>query len=309
MLLALALLFAAGVMAVNAVDVADAISCSDRAAIRAEIGEGNAVECYENSDTAKTATVFFGFASAAFAAIAAVCALMMAISARMNGWLMPTTGGRDRVRRGHDPDQQPLSAVALAGPTRTRSPAIPGDVSNIIVTIPAETRAAESWPHRGPRSSTRVCRLLVGRGRPAQLASRSQGSRRRAVVIGPRAGNPRVLSRVWVFGLEWRAGLVRAEALRPLGALRRRYSQGAPPRTRRVGADVKRYRQVIDAFNRRDLRCPRAPRSGCGFRAPDVALDVGRSYTGHDGVRGWWEGTFSAFSDYVIEIGARTSET
>ena len=90
-LLALALLFAAVVMALNAIEVADSVSCSDRAAIRAEIAEGNAVECYEHSDTAKTATVFFGFASAAFAAIAAVCALMMAFSARMNGWLMPST--------------------------------------------------------------------------------------------------------------------------------------------------------------------------------------------------------------------------
>ena len=90
-LLALALLFAAVVMTLNAIDVADATSCSDRAAIRAEIAEGNTVECYEHSDGAKTATVFFGFASAAFALIAALCALMMAFSARMSPWLMPAT--------------------------------------------------------------------------------------------------------------------------------------------------------------------------------------------------------------------------
>lgn len=92
-LLAAALLFAAVVMTVNALDVADSPVCPEgRAETLAFVKEHPDGECYEHSDTAKTATVFFGFASAAFAAIAAICALMMAFTARMSGWLMPATG-------------------------------------------------------------------------------------------------------------------------------------------------------------------------------------------------------------------------
>ena len=90
--LALALAFAAVVMVVNGIDTADSISCSDRAAVREAVAETGQVECYDQSDAAKTATVFLGFASAAFALIGAYFALLVAFTARLNRYLLPTTG-------------------------------------------------------------------------------------------------------------------------------------------------------------------------------------------------------------------------
>ena len=67
--------------------------------------------------------------------------------------------------------------------------------------------------------------------------------------------------------------------------------------------NVERYHRVVDAFNRRDLDAALAlfdPE--VDFAPRSVALEGGRSYKGHDGVRTWWESTFAAFSDYVAEI-------
>lgn len=91
-LLALALAFAAVVMILNGIDTADAISCSDRAEVRKALETAAEIECYEHSDAAKSATVFLGFASAAFAAIAAFCALLMAVGGRLSRYLLPSTG-------------------------------------------------------------------------------------------------------------------------------------------------------------------------------------------------------------------------
>ena len=67
--------------------------------------------------------------------------------------------------------------------------------------------------------------------------------------------------------------------------------------------NVERYHRVIDAFNRRDLDAVLALLDpDVDFAPRSVALEGGRSYKGHDGVRTWWESTFTAFSDYVAEI-------
>ncbi len=92
-MLAAALVFAAVVLGLNSIDVADSVSCSDRAEIRAAAAKSETVECFDGSDAAKSATVFLGFASAALALIGAIGALIMALRARMNGYLMPATVG------------------------------------------------------------------------------------------------------------------------------------------------------------------------------------------------------------------------
>jgi ketosteroid isomerase-like protein len=67
--------------------------------------------------------------------------------------------------------------------------------------------------------------------------------------------------------------------------------------------NVERYYRVIDAFNRRDLDASLALLDpDVDFAPRSVALEGGRSYRGHAGVRTWWESTFTAFSDYVAEI-------
>ena len=66
---------------------------------------------------------------------------------------------------------------------------------------------------------------------------------------------------------------------------------------------VEQYYRVIDAFNRRDLDAVLALLDpDVDFAPRSVALEGGRSYEGHDGVRTWWKSTFTAFSDYVLEI-------
>jgi ketosteroid isomerase-like protein len=67
--------------------------------------------------------------------------------------------------------------------------------------------------------------------------------------------------------------------------------------------NVERYYRVIDAFSRGDLdACLALLDPSVDFAPRSVALEGGRSYEGHDGVRTWWESTFTAFSDYVAEI-------
>ena len=67
--------------------------------------------------------------------------------------------------------------------------------------------------------------------------------------------------------------------------------------------NVEQYYRFADAFNRRDLDASLALLDpDVDFAPRSVALEGGRSYRGHDGVRTWWESTFTAFSDYVAEI-------
>jgi ketosteroid isomerase-like protein len=67
--------------------------------------------------------------------------------------------------------------------------------------------------------------------------------------------------------------------------------------------NVELYYRAADALNRRDLDAFLALFGPDAEFAPrSVALEGGRSYRGHDGVRTWWESTFTAFSDYALEI-------
>jgi ketosteroid isomerase-like protein len=67
--------------------------------------------------------------------------------------------------------------------------------------------------------------------------------------------------------------------------------------------NVERYYRLIDAFNRGDLDPVLALLDpDVDFAPRSVALEGGRSYRGHDGIRTWWESTFTAFSDYFAEI-------
>ena len=67
--------------------------------------------------------------------------------------------------------------------------------------------------------------------------------------------------------------------------------------------NVEQYYRVMDAFNRRDLDAVLPLFDpDVAFAPRSVALEGGRPYRGHDGVRSWWESTFAAFSDYVAEI-------
>ena len=61
----------------------------------------------------------------------------------------------------------------------------------------------------------------------------------------------------------------------------------------------ERARQAVDAFNRRDLD------SLLSLIAPDVEciplqaeMEGGAAYTGHDGVRRWWENLLGVFPDF-----------
>jgi ketosteroid isomerase-like protein len=65
--------------------------------------------------------------------------------------------------------------------------------------------------------------------------------------------------------------------------------------------NVEAARDVIDAFNRRDLDAVLA------FADPQVEFNTrfverGGSYHGHEGVRTWWEDLLRIFPDFSIEL-------
>ena len=67
--------------------------------------------------------------------------------------------------------------------------------------------------------------------------------------------------------------------------------------------NVEQYHQVAAAFERRDLDAFLAFfDSDAEFTPRSAALHGGSPYRGHDGIRSWWEGMFSVFSDYGAEI-------
>jgi ketosteroid isomerase-like protein len=67
--------------------------------------------------------------------------------------------------------------------------------------------------------------------------------------------------------------------------------------------NIELTREVMDAFNRRDLDGYLAltdPK--VEFTPYEVAVQGGSPYRGHDGVRMWWEETFSVLPDVRPEV-------
>ena len=66
--------------------------------------------------------------------------------------------------------------------------------------------------------------------------------------------------------------------------------------------NVERYRQGIDAFNRRDLDAFLALADPRVLGVSRVLAIEGGTYEGHDGTREWWKGLLGVFPDFRIEI-------
>lgn len=66
--------------------------------------------------------------------------------------------------------------------------------------------------------------------------------------------------------------------------------------------NVERYRQGIDAFNRRDLDAFLALADPGVIGVSRVLAIEGGTYEGHDGTREWWNGLLGVFPDFRIEI-------
>jgi hypothetical protein len=66
--------------------------------------------------------------------------------------------------------------------------------------------------------------------------------------------------------------------------------------------NVGRYRQGIDAFNRRDLDAFLALADLRVIGVSRVLAIEGGIYEGHDGTREWWNGLLGVFPDFRIEI-------
>ena len=66
--------------------------------------------------------------------------------------------------------------------------------------------------------------------------------------------------------------------------------------------NVERYRQGIDAFNRRDLDAFLALADPGVTGISRVLAIEGVTYEGHDGTREWWNGLLGVFPDFRIEI-------
>ena len=66
--------------------------------------------------------------------------------------------------------------------------------------------------------------------------------------------------------------------------------------------NIARYRQGIDAFNRRDLDGFLALADPGVIGSSRVLAIEGRTYEGHDGTREWWNGLLGVFPEFRIEI-------
>ena len=66
--------------------------------------------------------------------------------------------------------------------------------------------------------------------------------------------------------------------------------------------NVARYRQGIDAFNRRDLDAFLALADPRVIGISRVLAIESGTYEGHDGTREWWNGLLGVFPDFRIEI-------
>lgn len=65
-------------------------------------------------------------------------------------------------------------------------------------------------------------------------------------------------------------------------------------------ANVERYRQALDAVNRRDLGGVLALMDS-EVQAISLLVAIDGGYQGHDGIRRWWKNVFDAFPDYTLE--------
>src|SRR5262245_19376901 len=66
--------------------------------------------------------------------------------------------------------------------------------------------------------------------------------------------------------------------------------------------NIERYKQGIDAFNRRDLEAFLAVADSEVIGVSRVLSIEGSSYQGHDGTREWWQTLLGVFPDFRIEI-------
>ncbi len=67
--------------------------------------------------------------------------------------------------------------------------------------------------------------------------------------------------------------------------------------------NVEQYQRAAEAFERRDLDAfLMVFDQDAEFTPRSVQADGGAPYRGHDGIRRWWEGMFSVFSDYQAEV-------
>jgi hypothetical protein len=66
--------------------------------------------------------------------------------------------------------------------------------------------------------------------------------------------------------------------------------------------NVERYRQGIDAFNRRDLDAFLALADPAVIGTSRVLAIEGGTYEGHDGTREWWKALLGVFPDFRISI-------
>jgi ketosteroid isomerase-like protein len=67
--------------------------------------------------------------------------------------------------------------------------------------------------------------------------------------------------------------------------------------------NVELTRDVLDAFTRRDLDAYLAlTEPKVEFTPYEVAVQSGSPYLGHDGIRRWWEETFSVLPDLRPEV-------
>jgi SnoaL-like domain len=66
--------------------------------------------------------------------------------------------------------------------------------------------------------------------------------------------------------------------------------------------NVERYREGIDAFNRRDLDAFLALADPGVIGISRVLAIEGGTYEGHAGTREWWDALFSVFPDFRIGI-------
>ena len=90
--LAVALLFAATVVALRAFDTGDEVLCSDRAEVAALADDPDAT-CFDGSEGRRVASVALGFASAGLALGAALTAVWIALTGGASRYLMPAIAG------------------------------------------------------------------------------------------------------------------------------------------------------------------------------------------------------------------------
>jgi hypothetical protein len=91
--LAVALLFAATVMALRAFDTGDEVLCSDETEVAALIAQDPDATCFDGSEGRRVASVALGFACAGLALGAALTAIWIAFTGGASRYLMPATAG------------------------------------------------------------------------------------------------------------------------------------------------------------------------------------------------------------------------